>query len=134
MQIFCSTDFTKSLTLLTKPKFATTYGTLKTEIAEFFKQYDTFEKVWNKSYMLRENKFIRINKVRLENPLQNSGKSGGYRLITLCDKRTEDVGLIYVYPKTGPHGMENTTTDFLIKIVKSYHNDKTVGKLTIYDP
>jgi hypothetical protein len=133
MQIFCSTEFAKSLNLLTKQKFSTTYGTVKAEISAFFKQYDTFDKVLNKSYMLRENKFIRINKVRLENPLQNSGKFGGYRLIILCDKRNDDVGLIYVYPKTGPHGKDSTTTEFLIKIVKKYSEDKKAGKLIKYE-
>jgi len=134
MQIFCSTEFTKSLNLLTKAKFSNTYGTLKAEISEFFRQNDTFEKVFSKNYLLRENISVRINKVRIENPCQNSGKSGGYRLITLCDKRTSNIVLLYIYPKTGPHGKNDTPTEFLIKIAKKYSEDKKSGKLTEYTP
>jgi mRNA-degrading endonuclease RelE of RelBE toxin-antitoxin system len=134
MQIFCSTEFSKAVKNLTKSKYSNTYGTLKKEISDFFKQHDTFEKVFNKSYMLRENQSVRINKIRLDNPCQNSGGSGGYRLITLCDKRTSNVALLYVYPKTGAHGMNDTSTDFLIKIAKRYAEDKNANKLTEYTP
>lgn len=134
MQIFCSTEFTNSLKTLTKSKYSNTYGTLKKEIAEFFRQHDTFEKVFTKSYMLRENLHVRINKIRLDNPCQNSGGSGGYRLITLCDRRTSSVCLLYVYPKTGPHGISDTSTEFLIKIAKKYGEDKKANKLTEYTP
>jgi hypothetical protein len=132
MQIYCTTEFVNNLNKLTKPKFINTYGTLKTEISDFFKQYDTFEKIWNKSYMLRESKFVRINKVRLENNLKNGGKSGGFRLITLCDNRSKDVVLVYVYPKTGPHGVDSTSNDLLVKIVKGYKKDRDNGKLIPY--
>lgn len=134
MQIFCSTEFVNNLNKLTKPKFKYIYGTLPDEVSNFFKEHDTFEKVWNKSYMLTENKFVRINKVRLGNDLQNSGTSGGYRLIVICDNRTEEVGLIYVYPKVGPHGVDSTSKEFLVKIVKGYTNDKKNNHLRPYSP
>jgi len=134
MQVYCSDEFLTALNKLTKPKFTNVYGSLTAEIAQFFKDYDTFDKVWNKSYVIRETQFIRINKVRLENPLQNSGTSGGFRLIVICDNRTQHIGLIYVYPKTGPHGTPNTPKDFLVKITKGYHQAKAAGKLKLYQP
>jgi hypothetical protein len=103
MKIYQTPDFTRQLKILTKPKYTGIYGTLKKEIDNFFRQYDTIEKVWEKNYMLFERPDnIRINKVRLENELQNSGKSGGFRVIIICDKRDNSVGLLWVYPKTAP--------------------------------
>lgn len=132
MQILCSSEFIQNLNLLTKPKYSGTYGTLKTEIDTFFKEHDTFDKVLSENFMLRDAKFVRLNKIRLDNPLQNSGKSGGFRMIIICDRRTNDVGLICVYPKRGQHGMENTPDDLLKKWVKAYTNDKASGRLKNY--
>ena len=79
MEIFKTPGFAKLLKILAKPKYTYIYGTIKKEIDGFFIHYSSFEDVWNKNYMLYENSFIRVNKVRLENELQNSGKSGGFR-------------------------------------------------------
>ncbi len=84
--------------------------------------------------MLFENAFIRINKIRLENELQNAGKSGGYRMIIICDKRTETVGLLYLYPKTGPLRMETTNLEFTKNLVKNYSEAKKARLLEKYSP
>jgi mRNA-degrading endonuclease RelE of RelBE toxin-antitoxin system len=128
MTIHQSPTFLECIKKLTKPKYAGVYGSLITEINNFFKEYDTFEKVWQKSYLLFENSNIRVNKIRLENKLQNSGKSGGYRMIAICDRRSESVCLLFVYPKIGPHGMESTNLDFSKKLVKSYAQFKKDDK------
>jgi hypothetical protein len=78
--------------------------------------------------MLFEHGDVRVNKIRLENKLQNSGKSGGYRLIVICDKRSESICLLYVYPKIGPHGIENTNLEFTKKLVKNYAQYKKENK------
>jgi len=115
MQVYCSDEFLTALNKLTKPKFTKVYGSLTAEIAQFFKDHDTFDKVCNKSYVIRETQFIRVNKIRLENPLQNSGTSGGFRLIVICDNRTQHIGLIYVYPKTGPLELQIPPRIFWLK-------------------
>jgi mRNA-degrading endonuclease RelE of RelBE toxin-antitoxin system len=134
MEIYQTSDFAKQLKILSKPKHSGIYGTLKKEIDNFFKQYDTIEKVWEKNYMLFERPDnIRINKVRLENELQNSGKSGGFRIIIICDKRNNSVGLLWVYPKTGPHGSESTNLDLTKKLVKNYSRTKKEGVLEKFE-
>ncbi len=134
MQIHQTPDFTKQLKNLTKPKYSGIYGTLKKEIDKFFKQYNTIEKVWDKNYMLFERMdTIRINKVRLENELQNSGKSGGFRIIIICDKRDNSIGLLWVYPKTGPYGSESTNLDLTKKLVKNYAKIKKEGLLEKFE-
>jgi hypothetical protein len=134
MLIFQTPDFTKLLKSLTKSKYSYIYGTIIKEIDEFFHQYASFDKVWQKNYMLYENAYIRINKVRLENELQHSGKSGGFRMIIICDKRTETVGLLYVYPKAGPLRMDTTNLDFAKNLVKNYSSVKSAGLLEKYTP
>jgi hypothetical protein len=132
MEIFVTPDFTKLLKTLAKPKYSRFYGTAKQAIDEFFSDYSTFDKVWQKSYMLYENAYVRINKIRLENELQNSGKSGGYRMIVICDKRAETVALLYLYPKVGPLRMETTNLEFAKNLVKSYSETKAAGRLEKY--
>src|SRR5690349_21098211 len=102
MNIETSPDFRKALKDISKKKHIGVYGTVKQEIKEFFKEYSTFDSVWYKTFMLFENDIVRVNKIRLENEKQNSGKSGGYRILVLCDRRTQSVGLLYIYPKIGP--------------------------------
>jgi mRNA-degrading endonuclease RelE of RelBE toxin-antitoxin system len=134
MEIQQTPDFAKQLKTLTKPKYAGIYGSLKKEITAFFKQYNSIEKVWDKNYMLFERPDnIRINKIRLENELQNSGKSGGFRIIIICDKRDNSVGLLWVYPKIGPHGSESTNLDLTKKLVKNYAKLKKSGLLEKFE-
>lgn len=133
MQIYQSPDFTSALKDLTKPKYANTYGTVKKEIDNFFAEYATFNQVWTKNYMLYENSFVKINKVRLENEAQNSGKSGGFRLIILCDSRTREIGLLYIYPKVGPKGKVSVNLNFSKMLVKNYLAAKKSGLLKKYE-
>lgn len=84
--------------------------------------------------MLFENGDVRINKVRLENPLQNSGKSGGFRMIILFDKRTQTIAPLYIFPKTGPYGMTNINLPFSKKLVKNYAKAKTEKALEEFLP
>jgi len=132
MEIFQTPDFAALLKTLTKPKYSNLYGTVNQEIAAFFSHYSSFEQVWQKSYMLYENAFIRINKIRLENEQQNSGKSGGFRMIIICDKRTKQICLLYIYPKVGPLGMDSTNLEFTKKLVKNYSEAKASGLLKPY--
>jgi hypothetical protein len=134
MEIFQTPDFAGLIKTLTKPKYSNLYGTVKQEIADFFSHYSSFDQVWQKSYMLYENAFVRINKIRLENESQNSGKSGGFRMIVICDKRTKTVCLLYIYPKVGPLGMESTNLDFTKKLVKNYSESKASGLLKSFPP
>ena len=132
MTVLQTPDFRLSFKTLTKPKYSGIYGSLHKEICDFFDEYKEFNDVWNKSYMLFEHKEVRINKIRLENQLQNSGKSGGFRIIMMCDKRSSTVTLLYVYPKTGPHGLQSLNLDFQKKLVKAYSKAKADGTLIEY--
>lgn len=133
MDIYESPDFTSVLKELTKPKFANFYSSIKKELDVFFTEYASFDQVWKKNYMLYENLFVRINKVRLKNEVQSSGKSGGFRLIIICDNRTHEIGLLYIFPKVGPKGKDNINLDFSKKLVKSYSEAKKSGQLKKYE-
>ncbi len=133
MQIYQSSDFISALKDLTKPKYANIYGKVKKEIDTFFAEYPSFNQVWGKNYMLYENRFVRINKVRLENEAQNSVKSGGFRLIILCDNRAHEIGLLYIYPKVGPKGKVSINLEFSKKLVKTYATAKKSGLLKKFE-
>ena len=53
-------------------------------------------------------------------------------MIIICDKRSESVGLLYVYPKVGPLQMGNTNLEFTKNLVKDYSKAKANGSLEIY--
>lgn len=132
MQVVVTPDFQLSLKVLTKAKYSGVYGSVKEQINIFLKEYSTLAQIWDKNYMLFENETVRINKVRLENPSQNSGRSGGFRLIIICDKKTDTVGLLYVYPKTGPYGQSKLELDFQKKLVKNFSKLNKEGILLKY--
>lgn len=130
MDILQSPEFIRAIKILNKPKLKNTYGSIRNELNDFFSQYFTFEAVWNKHYCLSEEGHIRINKIRLDNTKQNSGKSGGYRLIVICNKVEETVILLYIYPKTGSHGSVSIEKSSLRKLIKKCLLDKENGLLT----
>lgn len=129
MKIFQSPDFAREFNKLMRPKYVGIYGTLQKEIAQFFLENNDFEKVWVQNYPLAEHANIRINKVRLENSSQNTGKSGGFRLLIICDKKDRSVGLLFVFPKTGPHGKNNIDLNFQKSLVKNYKAAKDAHEL-----
>jgi len=132
MNIETSPDYRKALKEISKKKYSGVYGTVTQEIKNFFKEYSSFESIWHKTFMLFENDIVRVNKIRLENEMQNSGKSGGYRIIVLCDRRTQTVGLLYIYPKVGPLGQLDIPKDKSKDLVRNYKKaklDKAVESL-----
>jgi len=48
-------------------------------------------------------------------------------------KRDSSVGLLWVYPKTGPHGSESTNLDLTKKLVKNYSRVKKEGLLEKFE-
>lgn len=132
MIILQSPDFLREVKKTNKPKYSNVYGSIIDELNIFFSENLNFEEVWAKNYFIFQKDQIRINKVRLPNHKQKSGKSGGFRAIILCDKNDESVILLYVYPKTGSEGKNSLDSEFEKKLVRNASKYKADGLLTVF--
>lgn len=119
MKIYASKTYLNEFNKLAKKKKGP-YCTIEKDVKDWFKEHNTFEKIWKSNYPLRESGPIRINKVRISNSQFKKGSSSGFRLITFCNESTKTVGLLYIFPKTGPSGMDNINDEFEKKLIKSY--------------
>lgn len=122
---FCTTTtFRKDLeSLCSRPKFG--YSSCKKDISSEFKRAKTFQEIWNKPTSILDKGNIRIIKSRIPNSGQNTGKSGGFRIIFLANKKTNEVCLLHIYPKTGKYGKENILDKELERLLTEYFNEKT---------
>lgn len=133
MKVYKTPSFVACIEKITKKKYSRIYGTLPYEIDQFFKEYTTFEAIWHKNQMIIEHAHIRLNKIRLENPLQNTGKSGGYRIMVLCDKRDESINLLYVYPKVGPLEIKSLLDTYSKQLVRDFLKSRDSGELVEHE-
>ena len=130
MVIFESISFTAQLKILCKKKHKSIYGSIKDEISDFFNQCDTLQKVWLQNEFIDGNDKFRLNKIRLPNRLHISGKSGGFRIVVICDKEKDTVTLLYIFPKVGPEKTDNIGLAFRKALVEEYLEQLKAKNLT----
>lgn len=106
MKIFAAKDFLTEYAKLAKKKKGP-YGNIEKDIEGWFRSHYTFELIWASNYSLRDSGHCRIIKVRIINSKAGKGSSAGFRLLVLCNQKTQSVGLMYLFPKTGNAGRDN---------------------------
>jgi hypothetical protein len=114
---------------LCKEKYKPIYGTVKEEITNFLETCNTLELVWEQNEFIDGNNIIRLNKIRLPNRLLTSGKSGGFRILIICNKGNDTITLLYIFPKVGPERMDNIGNNFKKELVKEYKAQLSTGDL-----
>lgn len=92
------------------------------------------KKFLQKKYVLRDSGIAKVLKVRIANSEQNKGKSAGFRLILIADKRTSEVTFLNVFAKTGVDAKDNISKDELKACLSSYKIEKKSKTLIELDP
>jgi len=131
--IYCTDSYRTSLNILCKSKKLKYYGCLTDTIDEFLSNF-SFEEIWGMNYHLRSLGNSKLSKIRLPNSTMQKGKSGGFRLIILLDKKKECVNLLFVYPKVGPNKRNTIQDNEEIKFLKSFRaelKEKKLEKVTL---
>jgi mRNA-degrading endonuclease RelE of RelBE toxin-antitoxin system len=106
LKIFASSAYLAEIERFKKKK-KSLYSKVEEDLHKWFEDHFTFESIFESNYFLRDVGLVRLIKIRFPNSNTNKGASSGYRLILLCNKKTQSVGLIYIFPKTGKFGKTN---------------------------
>jgi hypothetical protein len=110
VNLFCIEEFKDEFEKLKKKK---NYKTLEAEIIEYFfdKKTEDIRSGANLNHDLK-TPFI---KKKLEG-------SGGYRVYYLLVIHKNDAFLMYIYPKTGPLGISDTSLNFKKELLKKVYD------------
>lgn len=118
MELKCISTFNEDIELLTgRSKHG--YSSVCLDIKKHFQDL-SFESFLNNSLCIFDSEEFRIFKIRLPNSGQNIGKSGGFRLICLADKRRTIPVLLHIYPKKGKYGKDDIDDKQLLLIAETY--------------
>lgn len=128
---FSSTDtFNRQITnLIKRPKDG--YSSVKEDICKEFRG-KTYQEIFNSPEMVKDERHIRIIKMRLRNSAQNLSKRDGYRLIYLIHKESKDIVLLYVYPKRGNKGQSTVSENDILNFIECYIENKESNTLTAF--
>jgi hypothetical protein len=123
--------FRNAVELLTK-KESDQCHYCKEDICEFFKG-KSFDDIWELQTRLREAGDIRVMKIRLQNSAQNTSKSEGFRLILCCNRKTESVNFLNIYPKKGKYGKDNQEREEYKEQMKQYGKEFKENSLVCHN-
>jgi len=74
-----------------------------------------------------------VRKFRVANSIGNIPKKGGYRFIISVSKHTDELILLYVYPKRGPLKKANYPPSFFKEFIKELIQVRAQNKLVKLD-
>ena len=109
------------------------YPSLKKDLAEEFKNFD-IDVIFAKKYVLKDSGMVKILKVRIANSEQNKGKSAGFRIILIVDKRKNELVFLTIFAKTGTLGRENIDKEELKDCLVIYKDEHKNNLLIDLDP
>ncbi|MFD2941331.1 hypothetical protein [Flavobacterium notoginsengisoli] len=113
-------------------KLSTNYKTIKLDITQEFTDL-SFEEIFSKKYVLKDSGVVKILKVRIANSEQGKGKSSGFRMLLIADKRTSEVVFLNIFAKTGSDGKDNIDKEELKDCLVIYKKEKQTNTLVELD-
>lgn len=108
------------------------YPTVQKDISNEFDGL-TFQEIFQKKYILKDSGDHKILKIRIANSEQNKGKSAGFRLIAVLDRKKELIVFIAIYPKVGNQGKDNLSKEELKDCLNTYKKEAKTDTLTEID-
>ncbi|WP_345159582.1 type II toxin-antitoxin system RelE/ParE family toxin [Pontibacter saemangeumensis] len=107
------------------------YSSCKQDIVNEFGGLDDINSFFNKPELITINGDTRLNKTRIANSGQNIGKSGGFRVLYIVNRATEEVTFLHIYAKKGSNGKANVTGTELKRLLKNYIDAKRQNSLSL---
>lgn len=129
MKIYAAETYLKEITKLTKKK-ALGYMSVEKDIKKWFKKHSSIEEIWQTNEFLRDVGNIRLIKVRIINSQSGKGSSSGYRLVLCCNKKSNFVALLYVFPKRGTYARITIEDDDEIEFLEAFINEMKEGTIS----
>lgn len=134
MKVFTTSAFWESFKKLEKRKKE--YNPRK-DLCKHFGSYESCEE------MIKQTACISVatvdspsetRKMRVKNSVNQQGKSAGYRVILEYIESNEAVCLLYIYPKTGKHGIDNYTPAQYNDFFGRFLDESESGELVKVNP
>ncbi|AQG80046.1 hypothetical protein [Spirosoma montaniterrae] len=72
-------------------------------------------------------------KIRVAHSSLKLSKSNGFRLIAFADTQTDEICLLYVYPKRGPLQTLDIGDNFLVSLLQEYEEERGANTLVKMD-
>lgn len=123
MKYFIIRSFLADLDTLTK-KSKYGYDSIKADICEEFEVDETSEEIVMKSdAILRVIEYENtqfIIKTRIKNTAMKTGKSGGFRLVSVVVQHGESTTFLTVYPKKGKFATDNISDELVQDLFETY--------------
>ena len=131
MNFYISTSFRNSISKLTrKPKDG--YESVVKDICEALKSMDD-SILRETNDRIRQEQNFRIVKLRIKNSHQNLPKNDAFRLIYWVSTKSDNLVLLFVYPKRGPLGVNNLTNNEFKRLLEEKKKKKMESILQLVD-
>ena len=122
MNFYISTSFRNSISKLTR-KSKDGYESVVSDICDALKSMDV-SILRDTNDRIRQEQYFRIIKLRVKNSHQNLPKNDAFRLIYWVSTKTDNLVLLTVYPKRGPLGINNLTSDEFVRLLEEMLKEK----------
>ena len=131
MNFYISTSFRNSRSKLTrKPKDG--YESVVKDICDALKSMDD-SILRDTNDRIRQEQNFRIVKLRVKNSHQNLPKNDAFRLIYWVSTKSDNLVLLFVYPKRGSLGINNLTNVEFKRLLEEMLNEKEKSILQMVD-
>ncbi len=89
----------------------------------------SFIEICNLDDVITKTNELILRKIRIPNTEKGWSKTQGYRLVSLCDLRDENVYLLYVYPKKGKLESSDLTNKGAEILLTDFQKIKSAGEV-----
>ena len=121
MNFYTSSSFRKSVSALTR-KAKDGYKSVIEDILRLFRAWMIILRETNDR--IRQEQNFRIVKLRVKNSQLKLAKKDGFRLIYWVSTKSDNLVLLSVYPKRGPHAINNLANTEFLRLLQEMLDEK----------
>ena len=122
MNFYTSSSFRKSVSTLTR-KAKDGYKSVIEDISEALQSMDD-SILRETNDRIRQEQNFRIVKLRVKNSQLKLAKKDGFRLIYWVSTKSDNLVLLSVYPKRGPHAINNLANTEFLRLLQEMLDEK----------
>lgn len=122
MNFYTSSSFRKSVSALTR-KAKDGYKSVIEDISEALQSMDD-SILRETNDRIRQEQNFRIVKLRVKNSQLKLAKKDGFRLIYWVSTKSDNLVLLSVYPKRGPHAINNLANAEFLRLLQEMLDEK----------
>jgi len=130
MNIYSISEFRTQLDLLLK-KSKDGYSSCYLDICKFLKS-DFSIILQTPEFIKQVSRTNKFKKTKLKNTALNLSAANGYRLIYIVDTETQNIYLLYIYPKQGKLANLNIGNNFENYLLNQFYKTKSTNSFELF--